>query len=439
MGIMGRLGLLVVFLFALCFNVVLVSGQSDAPVIAPVPCAKPGELELWGWDQNWDDIIEDSIQEWEALYCPGSKVTVKTLPWDVYWAQLENRVSGGKLPDVFLMSQDRFFLFAQNNTLLDMQSYFDDANIRADVWQSGMVDPYRWGDQNHLFAAPVNWDTVAIYYNKELFDAVGIPYPSAVWDWNGFSAAAAALTDAEKGIFGASVYAEYQAGYSNWIASAGVPPIVGAGRTQCTLTVTPSLDALNFLKTLYEKGYMPSVSEMGGSSADDAFNYWLSGKVAMITGGSWKLPDALTQTTFEWDVVQLPRNPSSGRTRSILHSVGYVASASRSSTSSNPDLAANLILYLISDVGQRFFADAGGVAPSNPSLQQQWIASFGDSGKNIQAFVDATQDSQGVTVFNEIWDAINTEIVLDLFDRDLSVNEAVNKACAFIDPLLSGS
>ena len=43
-----------------------------------------------------------------------------------------------------------------------------------------------------------------------------------------------ALTDPENDVYGASVYAEYQAGYPNWIASAGVVPVIDSARTTCT-------------------------------------------------------------------------------------------------------------------------------------------------------------------------------------------------------------
>ncbi len=55
---------------------------------------------------------------------------------------------------------------------------------------------------------------------------------------------------------------------------------------------------------------------------------------------------------------------------------------------------------------------------------------------NIQAFVDATIDSQGVTVFDEIWDAINTELVVNIFDLGMSVEEAAQAACDVINAQL---
>ncbi len=111
--------------------------------------------------------------------------------------------------------------------------------------------------------------------------------------------------------------------------------------------------------------------------------------------------------------------------------MGYVASA----RTANPDLAANLILYLASDEGQKFFAEGGTVAPANPSpaIQQMWIDSFGDIDANIQAFVDATADSQGVTPFDEIWDVMNTELVVKIFDLGMSVEDAVAETCDIIN------
>jgi len=420
------LSLALILTFALS---VTAYAQDDA-TISPQACAEPGNLTMWVWDENWATTIQSSIDQWIAEYCPGATVDLQVQPWGDYWDQLQTNASGGDLPDVFNMSQDRFRFYAENDALLDLQPYWDAADVDTTTWGTGIVDPYRWGEDSDLFAGPVNWDTVAVLYNKDMFDAAGLDYPTADWTWDDFAADAEALTDADAGVYGAVPQLGYQTGYANFIASTGETPVVDAGRTDCTLDNPQSIEALNFLKDLYDRGIIPSVSEIGGASGTDAFNFWASGRAAMVTAGSWSLPSAFEEVPFNWDIVQLPRNPESERSRSILHSVGYVADA----RTENPDLAANLILFLVSDEGQQFFADAGGVAPANPAaaLQSTWMDSFGDSGKNIQAFVDATEDSQGVTAFGEIWSAIDTEIVVNIFDLDMSVEDAVASACDFI-------
>jgi multiple sugar transport system substrate-binding protein len=428
---MGLRRALLLVLLVVSVSVSAVSAQDAA--IEAVPCEAPGTLTMWVWDENWARLISASIEVWKEKYCPGAEVNLSVQPWGQYWDLLATNAAAGDLPDVFNMSQDRFYFYASNETLLDLQPYFDEAGVDTSLWGSGMVDPYRWGENRDLYAAPVNWDTIAIFYNKDMFDAAGLAYPTSDWTWDDFAAAAAALTDPANDVYGAAVYSEYQAGYPNFIAATGITPVVDAARTECTLDDPESVEALTFLKELYDAGYMPSVSLMGGASADDSFNFWLAGRVAMVAGGSWKLPAAVEQASFNWDVVQLPRHPETGRSRSILHSVGYVASA----RTANPDLAANLIIFLASDEGQRFFAEGGGVAPANPALQETWISAFGDVGVNIQAFVDAIEDSQGVTIFGDIGGAVSTDLPINLFDLGMSVEDAVATACAAVQPFLN--
>lgn len=422
------LALLVILMIVLGAGATL--AQDDAPAIAPQACAEPGTLTMRVWDENWAVVIQQAIDVWETEYCPGAEVTLEVVPWGEYWNLLRTNAAGGELPDVFNMSQDNFPFYAANEAILDLQPYYDAAGVDTTLWGSGMVDPYRV--EGDLYAAPVNWDTIGIFYNKDMFDATDVAYPTDEWTWEDFAAAARALTNPDADVYGAAVYSEFQAGWPNWIAATGTEPVVNAARTECTLQSQGSLEALNFLRGLLDEGVMPSLSVIGGSSADDSFNFWLSGRVAMIAGGSWKLPSAFEQTTFNWDVVQLPRNPETERTRSILHSVGYVAAA----TTDAPDLASNLILFLASDEGQRFFAEGGGVAPANPGLQEEWIAAFGDDEKNIQAFVNAIQDSQGVTIFGEIGDPIN-ELPINIFDLGMSVDEATALACEQINAVLA--
>ncbi len=434
-----RLSLLL--LVTLFLTAMLVPAQAQEGTTIPAAnCASPGDLTLRVWDENWAKVLEDATAAWVETYCPGANVTVNLVPWGSYWDLLRTDASSGDLPDVFNMSQDQVGFYLENGALLDLQSYLDAAGIDPTVWGTGLVDPYRDSASGDVYGTPLEWVTVGLYYNKDLFDAAGVEYPNPDWTWDDFAEAARALTDPENGVYGAAVYAEYQAGFGNWIASTGTPPVATVGRTECTFDDPGSIEALSFLRGLLDEGVMPTVSQAGGSGADDFWNLFASGKIAMVSNGAWKLPSALgiaegsTPLSFNWDVTQLPKNPTTGESRAILHAVSWVASAN----SANADLAANLIQYLVSDEGQQFFADAGGVAPANPNpgLQQSWIDSFGDTGVNVQAFIDATRTSQGVTTFGDAGDA-STDLIVNIFDLGVPVEEAAAQACAEIEPFLN--
>ena len=288
----AKVVLLTVFTILLMTFSLAVSVSAQEAVIEALPCDEPGELTMWVWDETWAGIIGNSIDAWIAEYCPGAEVDLIYQPWGNYWDLLRTNAAGGDLPDVFNMSQDNFEFYSRNEVLLDLQPYWDEFGVDTALWGTGLVDPYRVGEEGDLYAGPVNWDTIAIMYNKDMFDAAGLDYPTAEWTWDDFAMAAETLTNPDEGVYGASVYAGYQTGYPNWIAATGEDPVVTPDRSACTLTSEDSIAALNFLKGLLDNGYMPSPSIMGGSGADDAFNMFASGLVAMITAGPWRVPNA---------------------------------------------------------------------------------------------------------------------------------------------------
>lgn len=238
----------VLLLVALLSMMVLAPVQAQDSVSIPAAaCAEPGPLTVRVWDENWAATVQTIVDQWIADYCPGAEVTVNQVPWGQYWDLLKTDASSGDLPDVFNIIQAYGQEYVNNDALLDLQPYLDAAGIDAGVWGEGSVNPYRSSATQDAYAVPLEWVTVAIYYNKDLFDAAGLEYPQAGWTWDDFAEAAAALTNPDEGVFGASVYAQYQGGYGDWIASTGTAPVVSADRTTCTLQEPGSIEALTFL------------------------------------------------------------------------------------------------------------------------------------------------------------------------------------------------
>src|SRR3990172_9129208 len=110
-----------------------VKAQGSDPVIKAAACKEPGKLTMWVWDENWAKIIQESIDAWIADYCPGAEVDLQVQPWAQYWDLLKTNAAGGELPDVFNMSQDRFFFYADNDALLDLQPYWDEYSVDSSV------------------------------------------------------------------------------------------------------------------------------------------------------------------------------------------------------------------------------------------------------------------------------------------------------------------
>ena len=52
------------------------------------------------------------------------------------------------------------------------------------------------------YGLPYKQDVFCVFYNKNLFDQAGIPYPEGPWTWDEYIETAKKLTDPEKGIYG---------------------------------------------------------------------------------------------------------------------------------------------------------------------------------------------------------------------------------------------
>ena len=96
------------------------------------------------------------------------------------------------------------------------------------------------------YAIPKDMDTIGLWYNKELFDAAGIPYPNADWTWDDFREAAIALTDEENQVWGFAAELSLQSGFGNTIYQAG-GYVVNEDRTKAGLAEPEAIEGLEVL------------------------------------------------------------------------------------------------------------------------------------------------------------------------------------------------
>ncbi len=142
---------------------------------------------------------------------------------------------------------------------------------------------------------PALADNLGIIYDKKLFDAAGVPYPSADWSWDDFRGISKQLTEAGKGQFGFS-----------W---------PGAGGEDTTWRLWPMLwqqggdilspdqksvafDSPAGVRALQLVGDMAtqdkSIFVDSDPNGERAIRLFQSGKLAMIEAGPWVLPDIIS-------------------------------------------------------------------------------------------------------------------------------------------------
>ena len=146
------------------------------------------------WDNNQEPGMKAIADAYMAAH-PGITVEVQVTPWDQYWTKLEASAqgSGEAMPDVFWMHSNQFFKYVTADKLLPLDFEYD-----YTPYPAGVTALYNFN--NVHYAVPKDYDTIALVYNKEIFDNAGIAYPDDTWTWDTLLETAKKLTDPEKGV-----------------------------------------------------------------------------------------------------------------------------------------------------------------------------------------------------------------------------------------------
>ncbi len=133
------------------------------------------------WDSNQQAGLQTIADDWTAT--SGVKVNIEVIDWDNYWTLLEAGASGGEMPDVFWMHSNTAQMYMENDILLDLTDYIAaDDSVNKDNFYEGVWNLY--SSDGKQYALPKDHDTIALLYNKSVFDKYVVDYPTDDWTWD---------------------------------------------------------------------------------------------------------------------------------------------------------------------------------------------------------------------------------------------------------------
>ena len=230
---------------------------------------------------------------------PNIKVDITVVPDSNNTAEsLDIIAMGGGEMDVWPFQSGGQFTRMQQGLLLDISDYIERDGIDMEDWFGSYME---WGQYNGTYyGLPSTASVGMVFYNKDMFDAAGLDYPSEDWTIDEYSELAEKLTKSDGGN---TVYGTFQNTFpEDWgIYGAQTTSLYGEdGLSSFSMDNKDFIKSLELRKKLDDEGceisYAQNVANFSYSSAE-----FLGGKCAMTPGYSWVLRDMKDKENFPFD------------------------------------------------------------------------------------------------------------------------------------------
>ena len=342
------------------------------------------------------DHLEDLdaiVAAFEAEH-PSVTIEVQTAAYDDYFTSLQTQIAGGAAPDTFELNYESFVTYARSGALLDLTDHVGDLGRYYPLALEGFQDG---GVQ---YGLPATFSDVVLIYNKDLFDAAGLDYPTADWTWEDEQAAAEALTDADAGVYGdfqpVSFFEFYKA-----LAQAGGTFFDDEGNA--AFNSPEGVAAAEWL-TGKPGTTMPTLAEIGGTPDFDT-NLFRSGKLAMWHNGIWQFT-GLNEAGVNYDIVV---EPGSVTPANAVFMNGAVASAG----TDHPSEAAAWIEFL-----------TGSPTTVETRLASSWELPAVDDDAAFASYLEITPPENREAVF----EALEHIVLPPVIERQQELQDIVTRA-----------
>lgn len=344
------------------------------------PAGQGGKITVAFWDNGQKPGLDAIMQEFSQA--TGYEVESQVINWDSYWTLLEAGASGGDMPDVFWMHSNEVQKYMDNDILMDLTDRVGASDkLEMDKFPEDIKELYQLNGK--IYAVPKDIDTIALWYNKTMFDEAGLAYPDETWTWDDFYEAAVALTKEDGSQYGTAMNpTNNQDGFYNMIYSMGGTVLTEDKKSGFDDPNT--LAAMEYVDRLV-KNTMPPATVMAETGTDVLLN---SGKIAMLSQGSWMVP-AFKENEYiaaNCDVALLPKDAATGRRVSIYNGLGWAANAG----TKNPEAAWALIEWFGSKEMQLKQAQLGVTMAAYEGVSEDWKNNT--DLFNLQPYLDMRED-----------------------------------------------
>ncbi len=348
---------------------------------------------------DYIDELEATIAAFETEH-PNINVEYETLAFGDYFTKLQTVVAAGQAPDAFELNYENFVTYAERGALYDLtlllsaDGSFDPAIYNPTALAAFMHDGKQYG-------LVESFSNVVLFYNKDLFDAAGVAYPTADWTWEDELAAAQKLTG--NGVWGTFAPIQFWEFYKTIAQNSG--SILNEDKSAVTIDSAENVETLTWMiDKITTHKVTPSDIDMAGQSDGDLFK---AGKIAMLRTGIWMFGDFIENAGFNWDIALEP-----GKTQKAHHF--FANGVALAANSDHPQEAYEWIKFLTSAkpaVDIRIAAGWELPAVSDPAYVKGYLDQpKPESREVVFAALDTAVTPPVIDNWNQLTDAVGKEL-----------------------------
>lgn len=269
----------------------------------------------------------------------GITAEIEVVPGGEYNTKLNAMLSASTAPDIIMESADFNGFYYRTGNFADLSAYVErDGLMLEDILVPGLdVGNVHNGYREAL---PFTGNSMVIAYNKDLFDAMGVAYPTADWTWEDFFAICDALTTGEGA---AKQYAICDHWATRLLASyAAGGQLYDLTQTPAVMTATDpkTVEGVKMFTDLISAGYMPDNLASQALPSEARFFAGMAGMIFFFTWDTQNFVNSI-DGAFAWDVAEIPSN-ADGSKYTLSWTTGYAINQA----SANPDAAWEVLKFL---------------------------------------------------------------------------------------------
>ncbi len=381
--------------------------------LAGTAAAEDIEIHYAFWHGALEEFYNQCKADFEAAH-PGVKIILEPTSWDEYWTKLENAATGGSIADVFHMNGVNIKKYADGGVLAPLDSLIANSGIDLNNYPAAMNEMYNFNGVQ--YGIPMDYDTIGLWYNKDLFDKAQISYPTPEWTWDDMVAAAKAITALGDGIYGIAANYEEQQGFYNTVFACDGWFVKDE---QFGFNDENTRAGIKCWVDLMEAGVSPSEQSLEENAA---YLQFMAGKLGMIFSGDWVVTEYASpecSVSGVIDVTELPLMPN-GKRATVIHGKANCISA----TTAHPDEAFAWVSYLAGAEANEKLGPMGVTITSYLAYSDGFFEKYPQYNMKIYSKAAAEYAYVYPSALNTEWTTYMWEELVKAFSLQISVDEA---------------